>query len=141
MMTLREFVEKVNFHEHYRVYQPNRDCLIYESYFKVHSPYFFDNAHEEAHEWFNSAYYDNNDFCDDVRHAKELDEETKTFLEKFGDYIVFSLECGCFRPVKMYKGEDGDLKFEYFTDPLRPNLQYNEYIDCFNVFIIPANTL
>lgn len=78
MMTLNEFIKDVNFHEHYRIYQPNRDCLIFESYYKVHSPYTFT---EDGGIGFNDNYWDDNDFCDDVRHYKELDEETKTFLK------------------------------------------------------------
>lgn len=132
MMTLREFLEEVNAREHYRIYQPNRDCLIFESYFKVHSPYRFDAKADEERSWFQHDYWDNNDFCDDVRDPNvEDDEETKIFLEKFGDYEVFSLECSSFQPVKIYKGSDGKLKFEY----------YNKTIDCFNVFIAPAKAL
>lgn len=66
MMTLREFVEKINFREHFRVYQPNRDCLIYESYRSVHSPYFFDKEHNEKNKYFNEKYDSDNKFCDDV---------------------------------------------------------------------------
>jgi hypothetical protein len=131
MMTLNEFIKEVNFHEHYRIYQPNRDCLIFESYYKVHSPYTFT---DEGGIGLNDNYWDDNDFCDDVRLYKELDEETKTFLKRFGEYKVFSMECSGFRPSKMYKNENGELRIEWLDDdPLRPG---QEYIDCFNVFII-----
>lgn len=44
------------------------------------------------------------------------------------------MECSGFRPTKMYKNEKGELKIEWLDDdPLRPG---QEYIDCFNVFII-----
>ena len=66
MLTLREFIEKINFREHFRVYQMNMDGLIYESYYTVHSPYFFDKEHEEKREYFNDKYYSDNKFCDDV---------------------------------------------------------------------------
>jgi hypothetical protein len=132
MMTLREFIEKVNFHEHYRIYQPNRDCLIFESYFKVHSPYYFDKEHEDKREWFNHDYYNNNDYCDDVYKVDIYDEETKTFLDRFGNYEVFSLECSSFKPCKMYRDKNEDLKIEYLEDERYPG---HDYIGCFNVFI------
>ena len=130
MMTLREFVEKVNFFEHFRVYQPNRDCLIYESFFKIHSPYFFRDFIE-----INNDYWDNNDYCNNVLKTRELDDETKKFLDKFGDYVVFRMECGSFRPSKMYKDENDILKIEHVVEESRPN---SEYLDCFNLFIIPS---
>lgn len=133
MMTLKEFLEKVNFHEHYRIYQPNRDCLIFESYFKVHSPYRFKKGISFT-EQFQDDYFNNNEFCDDVRLCKEPDDETKEFLERFGNYEVIGLECGAFRPCNMHEGEDGNLKIDYYKeDPLRPGLA--DYINCFNVFI------
>lgn len=133
MMTLREFLEKVNFHEHYRIYQPNRDCLIFESYLKIHSPYSFLKG-TNSPLGFKHEYFDDNEFCDDVRLCKEPDEETKEFLDVFGDYKVFSLEIGSFRPSKQYRDEKGDLQIEHIEkDPLRPSC---DYIDCFNVFII-----
>lgn len=131
MMTLREFLEKVNFHEHYRIYQPNRDCLIFESYFKIHSPYNFDKNIKEPEDFWNKEYYEDNMFCNDVRECKEMDDETKAFLDKYGDYEVFSLECGGFMPANRIKGkwesvkiESGD--FDKFPDGL----------PCFEVFII-----
>ena len=136
-MTLREFVEKVNFRGHFRVYQPNRDCLIYESYYSVHSPYFFDKEHEEKNEYFNEKYYSDNKFCDDIRTNKNkgIDEETRIFLEKFGNYNVIGLECSGFKPHDVYKDSDGKLHIKYYDeDPLRPGLA--DYIDCFNVFIL-----
>ena len=138
MMTLREFLEKVNTNEHYRIYQPNRDCLVFESYFKVHSPYRFSTATDEKREWFQHDYWDNNDFCDDIRSFKEPDEETKEFLERFGDFIVFRLECGSFLPTKMYKDETGKFRIKYYSeDPLRPGITNS--IPCFNIFILPLN--
>ena len=132
-MTLREFIEKVNFHEHYRIYQPNRDCLIFESYYKVHSPYYFDGKEEHLLK-LKDEYWTDNAFCDDVRLCKELDEETKELLDRYGNYKVHSLECSGFRPSKMYTDAKGELRIEWLDDdPLRPG---QEYIDCFNVFIV-----
>ena len=51
-LNYEEFIEKVNFREHFRVYQMNMDGLIYESYYTTHSPYFFDKEHEEKREYF-----------------------------------------------------------------------------------------
>ena len=134
MMTLREFVEKVNFYEHYRVYQPNRDCLIYESYFTIHSPYYWDEEHKD--EWFNHDYWDNNHYNPNCRRTHELDKETKIFLEKFGDYIVSSLECSGFYPSNYTKDENGELQIEHVVDESQPHL---EVLNCFNVFIIPPD--
>lgn len=132
MITLREFLEKVNAHEHYRIYQPNRDCLIFESYFKIHSPYSFD-INGGIGISINNRYFDDNDFCDDVRHIKPFDEETKRFLNRFGGYEVFSIECSSFRPHKVYRREDGKLEIDYLEeDPLKPSC---DYINCFNIFI------
>lgn len=134
-MTLREFLEEVNAHEHYRIYQPNRDCLIFESYFKIHSPYTFKQT-DDIDSWYQMDYYDNNDYCNDV-YFGHLDEETEIFLERFGNYIVCSLECSTFRPRKMYKGEDDKIHFEYKRDSVRPHI---DYLECFNVFIIPPHS-
>jgi len=131
MMTLREFVEKVNSNEQFRVYQPNRDCLIYESYFTVHSPYYFDDKHEVPD--YNKDYYENNDYCDDVYKFRTMDDETKTFLEKFGDYVVFRMECSSFKPRKMRLTDTGGL-IQEVQDESMPN---REYLDCFNLFIVP----
>ena len=135
-MTLREFIEKVNSHEQFRIYQPNRDCLIYESYFKVHSPYYFDDKHEVFD--YNKDYYENNYYCRDVYLMKELDEETKIFLDKFGDYVVFRMECSGFRPRNMSKNYEGHIESECVEDPSMPE---RDYLDCFNLFIIPASVL
>lgn len=132
MMTLREFIEKVNFREHFRVYQPNIDCLIYESYFTVHSSYTLDSDKIRT----NDKYYTNNSFCDDIRTKPSgyIDNETKIFLERFGDYKVIGLECSRFKPCDMYT-VDGDIKMKYYDDdPLRPG--FGDYINCFNVYII-----
>lgn len=129
MMTLREFVEKVNFHEQFRVYQPNRDCLIYESYFKVHSPYYFDDKHECCET--NWQYWNDNPYNRDVYLMKDFDEETKVFLDKFGNYEVFSLECSGFRPIYMHT-VDGKLVIDDVKDEGMP---HRDYLDCFNVFI------
>lgn len=131
MMTLREFIEKVNFYEHYRIYQPNRDCLIFESFFKIHSPYYFDKEHEHSLA-LNKQYWEDNDYCDSARRTRELDEETKIFLERFGDYEVFSLECGSCAPSRVYTDEEGHIHLEHIKDQMNPD---REYLDCFNVFI------
>lgn len=129
MMTLKEFVEKVNFFEHFRVYQPNRDCLIYESYFKVHSPYFWD---KKRYLDFNKDYYEDNDYCDNA-YNKVIDKETKEFLKRFGNYEVFSLECGSFRPLRVQLTDTGGLVQEVKDQ----NRLDREWLPCFDVFIVP----
>lgn len=138
MMTLREFLKVIR-DEHFRVYQPNRDWLIFESYFKIHSPYYFGSHSErtkgELHH--NHDYYDNNDYCQNFYRREDgsihYDEETEYFLEEFGNYEVFRLESSGFTPLKMYTDDSG-LHLEPVEDKYRPGA---EYIDCFNVFIIP----
>jgi len=132
MITLREFLKMIKY-EHYRIYQPNRDCLIFESYLKVHSPYTFDGSLRIQHD-----YYANNDYCDLVyfKHDIEIDEETEKFLNEFGDMEVFSVECASFRPMKCFKDEKGNLQIEYVRDKYRTE---SDYIECFNIFIAPYN--
>lgn len=130
MLTLREFL-KIAKNEHYRIYQPNRDCLIFESYFKNHSPYKFGEHSFE----YQSAYWDNNDYCGEVYEKSyknpAYDEETKTFLDFFGDMEVFSVETSTFSPTRMYtKGER--LYTADVIDPLRPE---ERYLPCLNIFI------
>jgi len=133
MMTLREFIELVNGREHYRIYQPNRDCLIFESYFKVHSPYYFDHSKEHALK-FKEDYWNNNSYCNDVYYSnKPLDEETQELLKYYGDYTVFRIECGSFRPTDVRKTRKGKLQIHYVKDERRP---YNDYLECFDIFII-----
>ena len=129
-MTLREFIEKVNLHGHYRIYQPNRDCLIFESFRTVHSHYWFDKEHKERGEYFNDAFYNNNLFNDNVRDSsKPLDRETQEFLEEFGDYEIFLMECGGFIPYNILKNNNGEVKIDLLSD------RYPNGIDCFNIFI------
>ena len=132
MMTLKEFITKVNFHEHYRIYQPNRDCLIFESYFKVHSPYYFDKKHNIYD--FNKKYYEDNMYCNDIYKSKKLDKETKAFLNRFGDYVVISLECSSFKPYNIMATESGGCRLEEAHDEFRPDC---DCLSCFNVFIVP----
>lgn len=133
MITLREFLKMIR-DEQYRIYQPNRDCLIFESYFKIHSPYYFDNEKDHVLS-LKDDYWDNNDYCRGVYEKAyrdpAYDEETADFLEHYGDMEVFSVECGSFKPMKMYKSGN-DLKLEEVKDPARPG---QDYLPCFNIFI------
>lgn len=38
-LTLKHLLSILERGCHYRIYQPNRDCLMWESYFTEHSPY------------------------------------------------------------------------------------------------------
>jgi len=127
-MTLREFLEEVNFHEHYRIYLPNRDCLIFESYFKIHSPY---DLKTDSLELIND-YWDNNYYCDDIYAFRDQDEQTKALLERYGNCEVFSLEIGNFKPCNLKKCEDGGITVDEVVDRTKP---YSDYLNCFNVFI------
>ena len=135
MITLREFLKMIR-DVQYRIYQPNRDCLIFESYFTVHTPYFFDERYEKNGEWFNTKYYDDNDYCrgvyTDAYKNPAYDEETSIFLDRFGDYEVFNVEYSSCMPTRMYKGEDGGLKFEH-------NVDGHDWVPCFNIFIASYN--
>ena len=127
-MTLRDFIERVNGGEQYRVFMPNKDCLIFESYLKVHSPYYFrDDCLELRHDYFENNYY-----CNDVYTTKELDEETKEFLAKYGNCEVFRIECGGFIPHNVITDENGNTKIETVVDEYRP---HSGYLDCFNLFV------
>ena len=134
MVTLREFLKMAD-RTHYRIYQPNRDCLIFESYYKVHNPYKFDSDCFDT----NRDYWDNNDYCGMVLEQgwqrPDYDEETSKFLDHFGHYEVFGVDPSGCRPHKMYKGEDGELKFEYPTGLYGQN--DDGYIDCLDIYIIP----
>ena len=126
MLTLKEFITKINAGEHYRIYQPNRDCLIFESYFKIHSPYKFETDDYE----FNINYFENNNYCDDIYQTRALDKETKIFLKRFGKYVVTHLEIGEFRPCNL----KANSNVEDARSESRPN---REVLPCFNVFIVP----
>lgn len=129
-MTLKEFI-KLNKRDHYRIYQPNRDCLIFESYLKVHSPYKFNNEDYG----FNSKYFNDNEYCDNV-YTNVVDKETKVFLKRFGKYKVVCIECGAFRPINMTSVDD-NITITYTTSESRPNCQE---LPCFDVFIVPVKT-
>lgn len=135
MVTLREFLKMIG-DEQYRIYQPNRDCLIFESFFKVHSPYYFDHKKEHLLQ-FRDNYWNDNDYCRGVYtdgwKDPAYDEETAEFLDHFGDYEVFSVECSSFRPVRMFKDKKGNLQFDYLKDERRPE---DDYLHCFDIFII-----
>jgi len=130
-MTLREFILNLAPHTHYRIYQPNRDCLIFESFRKVHSPYNFrDRSRRNTLNKIlslNEDYWDNNPFCDDARHYKPLDTETNVLLKRFGNYKVFRIEASGFRPMNFSKDLNGELKIEYVG---------KDYIDCLDIYII-----
>lgn len=89
MLTLREFVMKLTSNEHFRVYMPNRDCLGFESYMIPHSApgvlYSFDDE-EYLEKYMHQKYIKS------FWHAFDSDEETLQFLEKYGNYIVHSIE-------------------------------------------------
>lgn len=130
MVTLREFL-KIAKSEQYRIYQPNRDCLIFESYFKVHSPYKF-GIHSYK---IQNAYWEDNDYCREVYEKSfkdpAYDKETKAFLDFFGDMEVFSVETSGFKPMRMYS-KGGHLCIEDVADPSMPE---KRYLPCLNIFI------
>ena len=128
-MKLKEFITKINANEHYRIYQPNRDCLIFESYFKVHSPYDFSTDSLEL----NSNYWKNNDYCDDV-YKRVMDKETKVFLKRFGKYQITHIEIGEFKPCN-YRTINNENVIEETKSASRPD---SEYLTCFNIFIVPT---
>jgi len=138
-MTLREFLKITR--EHYRVYQPNRDCLIFESYFTTHSPFYFNEDHINKGEFCNRAYYEDNKynqaFYDNSYKNPYVDKETEIFLDKYGDYKIFSLEIAAFKPHNIHKDDKGNVIVEETKDKYRP---HSEYLDCYNIFIIDYNS-
>ena len=132
MITFRDFL-KANWHEHYRIYQPNRDCLIFESFRQVHSLYFFKEEDNKDNALINVKYYSDNGYCDNVYQYPEIiDKETETLLEVFGGYEVFSIEIGSFFPQIMYTDENNQLQVEKIKDNHRPHL---ESLPCYDLFI------
>lgn len=130
MITLKEFLNILERGCHYRIYQPNRDCLLWESYFTEHSPYKL----KKDLSWnldYNKKYFSNNKYCYNVYEDK-IDNQTKLMLKKYGDYEVFSLEVSAATPLRLFTNNDGDVKVELVEDKYRPGL---EKVDCVNIFI------
>ena len=130
MIKLKELLKILERGCHYRIYQPNRDCLMWESYFTEHSPYQL----QEDLSWnldFNEKYYSNNNYCYNVYEDK-IDDQTELMLKKYGDYEVFSIEVSAVIPLKLRLDQKGDAKVDVVEDKYRPGSQQ---VDCVNIFI------
>ena len=135
MMTLREFVERVNFYEHFRVYLSNKDCLIYESYFKIHSPLNILEKSGCLEITSDDDYWNNNEYCDTALKTRALDKETEVFLNKFGDYQIVRMECSLVRPCRRDKDDSDEFIDEQVVEK---SLLDKEYLECFNLYIVPS---
>ena len=131
MVTLKEFVLNLNKDTQFRVYLPNRDCLIYESF---HSPHVTEPGILSSI-WDEDTYYinrKNQQYCPvNLRlNLNILDYETKIFLEKFGDYEIHSIECSsCFKDYFIYNEELDRWEIKHFED------SPNNIEACFDLFI------
>lgn len=124
-MTFRELFVKVAPREEMRIYEPNRDCMIWETFRKTHAPYTLVRG-EKGIDWSLDApndYFENNETAVQLRFSSSLDEQTKLFLEKYADFEVHGIECGGYAV--------GD-----FNDPDTPV----EYASCLDVFICMPDT-
>lgn len=130
-MTLREFLTDIGRGEHYRIYNPNRDCLIFESFFTVHSPYYFDGKKEHLLKT-KPEYFNNNHYCNDVYEKNEFDDETKELLDRFGDYEVTGIEIGSFFPYNITTDEKSNISIVPVNSKSKPK---QDYLECFNIFI------
>ena len=128
MATLMDIL-KTTRNIHYRIYIANRDCLMFESYFKHHSSYVFNTFDT------NVKYFGDNGFCDDVRSFgyknPAFDEETAKMIECLGNYEVISLETDEFVPCNIIRKPGAQSSIDYLGIP----------IDCLNIFIAPAESL
>lgn len=129
-LTLKHLLNILERGCHYRIYRPNRDCLMWESYFTEHSPYKL----KKDLSWsltYNRKYYSNNEYCYNVYEDK-LDNQTKLMLKKYGEYEVVTIEVSAVIPLHLSLDQNGYNKVDIVEDKYRPGL---ESIDCINIFI------
>lgn len=134
MISLREFLKLIR-SEHYRVYYPNRDCLFFESFLVHHSPYRFPTGTIVMRE--SPEYYQENRYNDAIRHKgwrdPAYDEETKEFLERFGEKFVHSVEISSFLPFEWFHDDNGNMRTNVVKN--LPGQDDFGYIECFDIFI------
>lgn len=93
-MDFRELFLKVSKREEMRIYEPNRDCLIWETFRNPHSLYTLSrNIDKGTIDW---TEYDDLYFKGKTERSRftPLDPQTELFLEKYGEYEVIAIECG-----------------------------------------------
>ena len=130
-MKLKEFLELAK-HEHYRIYVSNRDCLLFESYFDVHSVY---NLKDRDSTELRQDYWRNNHYCGAVyTHGQPVgyDQDTQDLLKNYGDDDVISIEISNFIPKDFYIDQDGKPISSQAVDPVKPG---HSTLGCFNIFI------
>lgn len=118
-MTFRELFVKVAPMEEMRIYEPNRDCMIWETFYKIHAPYTLVRG-EKYIEWSLDApneYFNKNEIIIQHHYLRELDDQTKLFLEKYADFEVHGIECSGYAV--------GD-----FNDP-NDSIEYRPCLDVF----------
>ena len=119
MLTLRELLLEVNKDDYFRIYNPNRDCLEFESFYSPHDPWNCDNGHTFLKPAWRTSY-------------EELDDETKKLLDDYGDYEVFSIECSSTSCIDFYKNENGGIEWK------RSDAYPHEHAPVLNIFIRPG---
>lgn len=133
MIKLKELLDILEPGCHYRIYQPNRDCLIFESHLTIHSE--VDLNENLEYDWgsIRNEYYTNNHYCYGVYHNEPCDIQTERFIKKYGDYEVLYLEVGSIHPYNIVQDEKGRVEIEYVEDKYQPNA---DQVPCVNIFII-----
>lgn len=133
MLTLKELILELNRFDHFRVYKPNRDCLIFESFLSPHSEpgilkYLdYNNDSEWNAQWdlFRSRKY-----CQRKRRLSldDLDEETKMLLSKYGDCRVISIEASSCYVTDFIRN-----RLSPAIDVLQPNA---DSVECLDIYIV-----
>lgn len=133
MLTLKELLLELNKFDHFRVYMPNRDCLLFESFFLPHSEpgILKDLDLDDDLEWDSQwEQFRNRKYCQRKWRSSidELDEETKILLTKYGDHQVFSLDASsCYVT-------------DYIKNRLSPTIDvaqpYADHVECLDIFIL-----
>lgn len=119
MLTLRELLLEVNQDDYFRIFNPNRDCLEFESFYLPHDPWAkTDSFIFQKRSW--------------RLNYEDLDADTKKLLDDYGDYIVFSIECSSTKCVDIIKKEN-DEGFEFIPSKNYPH----DIANCLNIFIRP----
>lgn len=129
MIKLNELLQILERGCQYRIYAPNRDCLIFESYLTIHSERDLDENLNYAPEC--NDYYTNNPYCYGVYGQEELDIQTIRFLQRYGNHEVHHLEVGSIQPYDLIADKDGRVSIRYVEDKYRPGVE----VSCVNIFI------
>lgn len=133
MVTLREFILGLNKSDHFRVYKPNRDCLVFVSFLSPHSEpgilkdLDYNNDAEWEAQW---KYFGNRKYCQRKWRTSydDLDDETKLLLDKHGDCQVIGVDAST-----CYVADYIESRISPTIDVIRPDA---DYVECLDIFIL-----